>query len=353
MDEVKEDVCSFGSLYNAMNECKKDVMWKASVAGFVKNGLVNCYKLHKQLMDGTYTIDNYSYFHITDPKPRDIVSTRMKDRVFQRSLCDNYIYEKMTKGLIYDNPACQIGGGTDFTRNRLVRHLQHYYRKYGKEGFVLQCDISDYFGSTKHDVAKSAVDKRVENDWAKSHVYRIIDSYSTKEKPERGMGLGSQVTQLVQLAVLDDMDHFIKEDLKIKKYLRYMDDFVLIHHDKEYLQYCRKEIEKELDKISLKLNKKKTQLFPIMHGIKYLGFAFYLTDTGKVIKKLLKENVSKRRRKLTKLKGLVDKGILTKHDVNESYESWKSHAEVGNTYTLVRNMDQYYKTLWEDVCIKN
>lgn len=347
MDEVKERICSFGSLYEAMHECKKDVMWKTSVAGFIKNGLANCYKLHNQLIDGTYNIDKYSYFHITDPKPRDIVSTRMKDRVFQRSLCDNYVYDEMTRGLIYDNPACQKGGGTDFTRKRLVRHLQQYHRKHGKEGFVLQCDISNYFGSTRHDVAKSVVDKRISNKWAKSHVYRIIDSYSTKESPGKGMGLGSQVTQLIQLAVLDDMDHFIKERLKIRKYIRYMDDFILIHHDKEYLQYCRREIEKHLDKIHLKLNQKKTQLFPLKHGIKYLGFSFYLTNTGKVIKKLLRENVSKRRRKLRKLKVLVDEGVLTKQDVNESYESWKSHAEVGNTYTLVRNMDQYYKSLWK------
>lgn len=347
MNKIKNKVCSFDNLYKAMHKCKKDVMWKASVAGYVKNGLVNCHNLHNQLMEDTYKIDGYSYFTITEPKRRDIVSTRMKDRVFQRSLVDNYLYHQMTKGLIYDNPACQIGKGTDFSMNRLTCHMQRYYRKNNIDGFVLQCDISNFFGSTKHSVAKDVVDKRVPDEWVKSHVYRIIESFGTEEDPNTGMGLGSQVTQLVQLAILDDLDHFIKEKLGIKQYIRYMDDFLLIHESKEYLQFCWEQIEEELLKIHLKLNTKKTQLYPLRHGIDFLGFKFILTDTGKVVKKVLKENVSSERRKLRKLKGLVDKGVLTKEDVNKCYEAWKSHARKGNTYTLVRDMDKYYSSLWK------
>ena len=345
MDKVKEKVCSFEELYLAMEKCKKGVMWKGSVAGYVKNGLVNCYTLNNQLMDGTYKIDRYSYFNIAVPKVRDIVSTRMKDRVFQRSLSKNYLYEKMTKGLIYDNPACQIGGGTDFTMRRMTCHLQRFFKLHGIEGYVLQCDIANYFGSTHHDIAKDVVVKRVDNAWATMHAFNIIDSFGTKGV---GMGLGSEVTQLIQLAVLDDLDHFIKEELGIKQYIRYMDDFILIHPDKEYLQYCKLRIIEELAKIKLKLNLKKSQLYPLKRGINFLGFRFLLTDTGKVIKKINKENVSDERRKLRKLKALVDKGVLIKADVNQCYESWKSHARKGNTYILLREMDQFYKKLWED-----
>ena len=107
MDDIKEKVCEFRSLYKAMNKCKKNVMWKDSVAGYVKNGLVNCYKLRQQLLDEKYKIDKYSVFTIYEPKKREIVSTRMKDRVFQRSLSDNYLYDAVTKSFIYDNCACQ------------------------------------------------------------------------------------------------------------------------------------------------------------------------------------------------------------------------------------------------------
>lgn len=322
-------------------------MWKDSVAGYVRNGLVNCYNLSGQLMSDTYKIDNYSYFTIHEPKTRDIVSTRMKDRVFQRSLCDNYLYHEMTKGLIYDNVACQKGKGTLFAMNRLNCHMQRFYRKHGKEGYVLQCDIKNYFGSTRHDVAMEVVDKRVKDEWVVDHVNDIIKSFGTKENPDVGMGLGSQVTQLIQLAVLDDLDHYIKEKLKIKQYIRYMDDFILIHHDKEYLKYCRDEIEKELAKIHLKVNVKKTQIYPINRGIIFLGFRFLLTDTGKVIRKLNKENISKGRRRLRKQQALADKGELSREDVAECYTSWKAHAKKGDTFNLLNGMDKYYECLWK------
>ena len=348
MNLIKEKVCSFEELYKAMHQCKKDVLWKDSVAGYVKNGLVNCYTLSGQLMDGTYKIDGYSYFTIHEPKTREIVSTRMKDRVFQRSLCDNYLYREMTKGLIYDNVACQRGKGTLFAMNRLNCHLQRYYREHGLNGYVLQCDIKNYFGSTRHDVAMDVVKKRVKNKWALGQVNEIICSFGTDDNPNMGMGLGSQVTQLIQLAVLDDMDHYIKEELKIKQYIRYMDDFILIHPDKEYLKYCRIEIEKKLEKIHLQVNKKKTQIYPITRGVKFLGFRFILTNKGKVIRKLNKDNISKERRKLCRQKDLALEGVLTKDIVDKCYTSWKAHAKKGNTHNLLKRMDCYYENLWKE-----
>lgn len=330
-----------------MHHCKKDVMWKDSVAGYVKNGLVNCHILRRQLLNNTYKIDKYNLFTIYEPKERDIVSTRMKDRVFQRSLTDNYLYEKVTKSFIYDNGACQVGKGTDFSRNRLDCQMQRYYRKNGTEGWVLSCDIKNYFGSTPHSTAKKEVSGNIDNEWCKEHVYRIIDSFNQGDDPDVGMGLGSQITQLAQLSVLNKMDHFIKERLGIKAYIRYMDDFHLIHEDKDYLRHCLVEIETLVGEMGLQLNKKKTQIYPLKQGIKFLGFRFILTDTGKVIKLLKKENVSHERRKLTRMVKLVKEGKMEKKHVDECYTSWKAHAKKGNTYKLLKNMDKFYNSLWE------
>lgn len=123
---VKEKVCSFDSLYKAMKKCKKNVMWKDSVQGYYKNGLVNIHELRKSLLDGKYKIDKYTEFKIFEPKERNIVATRLKDRVFQRSLCDNYVYEAITKSFIYDNCACQKNKGTEFGRKRMKAHLQRF-----------------------------------------------------------------------------------------------------------------------------------------------------------------------------------------------------------------------------------
>ncbi len=330
-----------------MHECKKSVMWKDSVAGWVKNGLVNCYKLNKQLCDGSYRIEEYSRFTIYEPKVREIVSTRFKDRVFQRSLCDNYLSEAVTRSFVYDNCACQTGKGTDFARGRLVCHMQRFFRKFGGiNGYVLNCDLKNYFGSTPHSVAKDAMRKRVSDPWAYGHVELIIDSFSQPENPGIGMGLGSQVTQLIQLAVLDDLDHYIKEELKIQQYIRYMDDFILIHESKDYLKECELKIAQQLADLGLKLNERKTQIFPLRQGINFLGFKFLLTDSGQVLLLLHKANVTKRKRKLRRMRGLVLEGVLTEEHVDECCVSWEAHAKKGNSHRLLLHMNEFYESLW-------
>ena len=229
--------------------------------------------------------------------------------------------------------------------NRLDTHLHKYYRKYGTFGYVLKCDLTNYFGSTRHDVAKAAVRKRVDDDWVYQRVCDIIDSFNQDEDPEIGMGLGSQVTQLIQLAVLDDLDHLVKEKLQIKHYIRYMDDFILIHEDKDYLLYCLEVIKSHLKDLRLQLSAKKTQLFPLSHGIKFLGFHFYLTESGKVIRKILNENISHERRKLKKLFNRVEQGYMTLEDVECCFVSWKAHAQRGNTFNAITKIEDYYNEL--------
>jgi hypothetical protein len=347
MNDIKKKVCAFKLLYKAMYKCKRNVMWKDSVSGYIKNGLTNCYKLRNQLLDNTYKIDKYSMFVIHEPKKRQIVSTRMKDRVFQRSLCDNYLYEAITKSFIYDNCACQLNKGTGFARDRLACHMQKYFRKNGFDGYFLKCDLSNYFGSTSHDIAKDTLGSKVNNNWVNYHTDKIIDSFNQGDNPNIGMGLGSQITQLTQLAVLDKLDHIIKERLKIKHYVRYMDDFILIHSDKQYLKYCLSEINKYIISLNLTLNLKKTQICPLKQGIKFLGFVFYITKRGKIIRKLTKKNIIRLKKKLNKLKKLVVKGILSKEHADKCYISWKAHAKQGNTHNLILYMDKFYKNLWQ------
>lgn len=345
-NSARDIVCSFDNLHKAMHKCKKGVTWKDSVSRFNNNGLVSTLRLMNSLESDKYNISDYYRFTIYEPKKREIVSTNFKDRVFQRSLCDNYLYHEVAKNFIYDNGACQIRRGTDFSRRRLKTHLHKYYRKYGNEGYVLKLDFKNYFGSTPHSTAKKALEKVVGDCWALSHTNRIIDSYNTDGKGI-GLGLGSQTTQLVQLLVLNDLDHFIKEKLHAKRYIRYMDDMVIIHPDKEFLFGCLAKIENRIVGLGLALNRKKTQMFNLGQGINFLGFKFRLSVTGAVFLVISKENIKKRKRKLRKYKVLVDKSLMTKAKADECYESWKAHANNGNSHNTISRMDKYYKELWE------
>ncbi len=345
--DIKEIVCSFENLYKAMKKCRKGVMWKDSVVRYSNNGLLSTLNLKDSLMNGTYEISDYCEFIVHEPRKRDIVSPKFKDRVLQRSLCDNYAYDAITKSFIYDNGACQIGKGTDFERDRLKCLMQRHFRKYGTSGYVLNIDFKNFFGSTPHKLAKQAMLRCIDDEWALKHIFEIIDSFNQGEDPEVGLGLGSQVTQLVELAVLNELDHIIKEKFKIRGYVRYADDLTLIHPSKKHLENCLRETERYVEKIGLALNKRKTQLYRLDQGIKFLGFKFKLTETGEVIMTLSKENIKKRKRKIRAHKRLFDEGRMTEEKANECYESWKAHAEKGDSYLLLQKMDKYYENVWE------
>ena len=124
-------------------------------------------------------------------------------------------------------------------------------------------------------------------------LYHIINSYAKDKNPvtgeEKGLPMGNQTSQWFALYYLDPLDRLIKEKMHIKHYVRYMDDGIMIHESKEYLNEVKKEMHIMADKLKIKFNAK-TQIFPISEGVDFLGFRFYLTDTGKVIKRLRTSN---------------------------------------------------------------
>lgn len=339
-----ENTISFKELYTGLVKSRRNVMWKDSVAGYSINILKNTYKLRQSLLRRTYKIDPYQIFKIHEPKEREIMATRIKDRQFQRSLCDNILYPQITRSFIYDNCACQRGKGVDFALDRMDAHLQRYYRKHGPDGWVLQCDVRHYFAETRHSDAKAAIEKRVTDKMASFRAGEIVDSFGG----DKGIGLGSQVSQITELAVLDDLDHFIKERLHVKHYIRYMDDFNLVHESKEFLEDCLAEILAKMDALGLELNKK-THIYPLSHGLKFLKWRFILTGTGKVVRLMSKKSISKERRKLRKLKTKLDNGLITIQDVRNNYQSWVANASRGNTRALILRMNTYYQELFGEV----
>lgn len=315
-------------------------MWKDSVSGYVMDSLKNTAKLKDDLESGKYKISEYQRFMVMEPKKREIVATRFRDRQFQRSLCDMILYSDMTRGFIHDNCACQIGKGVDFALDRLDAHMHRYYRKHGADGWVLKCDIHHFFPETPHETAKAAVRKRVTDDRVYEAAARIIDSFGG----ERGIGLGSQVSQLVELAVLDDIDHYIKERLRVRHYIRYMDDFIMIHENKRVLENALSEIRSRVGTLGLELNQK-TQIFPLRHGIIFLKWHFILTETGKVIRKISRKNVTREKRKLRKLARQIQEDIIPGEYLYMSFQSWRANAKRGNTHFAVRKMERLYNEL--------
>jgi hypothetical protein len=334
----------FNSLYDSMAKCQCGVMWKDSTAGFVLNGIENIAKLDDQLENSTYKPRKPYSFKITYPKPREIISVGFRDRVYQRALNDIIVYPSATRSMIYDNAACQKGKGTDFARDRFKKFLRKMYRKYGTDFYVLQCDISGYYPNMLHSVVMDKF-KTFLDTWTYQQCKTILNG---QYSGDIGFNPGSQMVQIAGISVLDGIDHYIKERLRIKYYVRYMDDFILIHHDREYLDKCKSKIGGRLVKIGFTFNTKKTKILKITDSLLFLGFIFTLTSTGKILMKVNPQSVKKERKKLIRMVNLHKKGLIKKSKIYECYKSWKAHASKGNSYHLIHRMDKFLKELWEE-----
>ena len=323
---------SFSELYKAANMCFRGILWKDTAINWKFKCLENLTKLRKRLLNGTYNLKDYDVFHITHPKPRRIHATKLVDRIVQRSLCNNGLYETMTKPLIYDNCACQVGKGPLFAIKRFKVHLSRYYRKtHSSDGYYLKLDIKNYFGSVPHDLLKKTITKYVSDENMKEQIFKVIDSYNqyfeySEKYGHVGIGLGSQMCQLMMLLYLNDLDHYIKEKLRIKHYIRYMDDMILIHQDKEYLQKCLFEIKNIVEKYGLKLNKK-SKIGKLSDGIEFLKIKFRIKKTGKIIYKLSRNSIRLELNKLTKLSKMFKEGKLSQRDFLVHLNSWSSYGK--------------------------
>lgn len=320
-----DPVIGYDALYESMMKCKRSVLWKDSTAHFVLNDLTEINKLHSRLASGEYQPGKGRRFFITRPKVREALSISFRDRVFQRSLNDVLLYPTITPHLIYDNCACQKGKGTDFCRNRLKCHLQRFYRKHGLNGYILKCDIKGYYPNMRHEIAENIFKKYLKPKDAETVIKILNSQYSG----DIGYFPGSQLLQLVGITALNGLDHFIKEKLVIAYYLRYMDDFLLIHESKEYLEHCKKEIEKELAKMGMKLHPTKTKIFPISETFKYVGFLFRLTKTGKVLMFVDPKVVKDTRRRFKRLRKIHPE-IMPERET-----AWRAYAKKGSSRKIL------------------
>ena len=284
----------YDDLFASMLERRHGVMWKPQVKAFVNNGASSTYKLAQQLIKGKYRSSNPQSLMVYYPKKREVRAIPFRDRVFQGYLNDKYIYNQMTRSFIYGNMASQDNKGTDKARDLLKRYLWNYYTHNQNEGYVLQIDISKYYQSIPKDKALELFQHKLTPNLYK-HVKEILDA-----QYNGSFYAGSQLIQLLGIAYLDSLDHFIKEQLHIRYYIRYQDDFLLIHKDRATLINTLSAIEKQLNLLGLQVNHKKTRLRKLSENITFLGFVFTLQRDGKVYMRIDPRKVKVIRKRLKK-----------------------------------------------------
>lgn len=338
-----DKVFTYDNLFKSYQLCTKGVKWKASIQRFIIMSAVNTFRNFNRLHKGIFKHDNFYEFDLLERgKMRHIRSVSVRERGVQRCICDYCLVPLITRSFIYDNGASMKNKGYGFSRKRLVTHLHQYYNHYkDTDGYVLLFDFSKFFDNVNHQICFDIIDNKIKDEHLRITTKDFIEAFG-----DVGLGLGSQVSQIMALASANKLDHLIKEKLQIKYYGRYMDDGYLIHHDKEYLKYCLQEIQKICNELGIKLNIKKTVIVKLSHGFTFLKTRFYLLSNGKVVKKIYKKSIVKERRKLKKLRQKYDKSRVTMEDIYQSFQSWRAYAYTFDAYNAIQNMEKLYKQLF-------
>lgn len=256
-------IYDFNNIISAYNEVCRNTRNERRVENLKEYKSVYISRIHNILKNKQYRVGSYNKFIIYEPKKRLIVSQNVQDKIINHLVARYILYPAILPCLLDVNVASRKDMGT-----RKGLELASYFHqkciiKYSTY-YILKCDISKFFANINHDILKNKLLRRIKDKDALKIVFDIIDSNTD------GLFIGSMTSQILAIFYLNDLDHFIKETLKIKYYVRYQDDFLLFHHSKDYLKHCLSEITTFLEKEKLELNIK-TRIYKNTNNFLFLG----------------------------------------------------------------------------------
>jgi len=333
-------VTEFSNLLNAARKAQRGKRFRDNVLAFNYNLEAELQTLKAELETKAYRPGKYRTFEIKEPKPRLISAAPYRDRVVHHALC-NVIVPLIEPSLIYHTYANRHGKGT----HRALQRFTHYARS---SRYVLQCDLRKYFPSIDHEILKGCLRRKIKCPDTLWLIDTIIDG-SNEQIPatfhfsnddllspldrRRGLPIGNLTSQFFANVYLNRFDHFIKEELGMKQYLRYVDDFAIFSDDRDVLFRVKQAVESYLDTLRLKIHPVKSQIFETRHGANFLGFRV-LPDRIRV----RTENLRRARRRCRALQAAYANYQIDLDRVIQCLQSWEAHLLHGDTYQLRRQI---------------
>lgn len=335
-----KDIISFENIILATQKAKRGKRFRPNVLEFsydLENEIIT---LQKELETKTYKPSDYKVFQIIDPKPRQISAAPYRDRVIHHALC-NVIAPIFEKSFITDSYANRRGLGTHKALNRFTEFAR-------SSRYILQCDIKKYFPSIDHEVLKQIIRHKIKCPETLWLIDLIMDCSNPQEtvllyfakddllsplNRRKGLPLGNLTSQFFANVYLNEFDRFVKQDLKAKKYLRYVDDFALFADDRDFLKFAKLEIEKYLATIRLLLHPAKTQISETKYGVNFVGFRI-LPEHIRVVPK----NIRHGRKRLRYLLKKVKSNKLSNAQFYRSIQAWQGHLQHANTWQLQQQL---------------
>ena len=300
------------------------------------------FELQDQLRTSTYIHESYEHFYVCDPKRRYISKASVRDRVVHQAVVQvvEPIFEKQ---FIFDSYASRIGKGTHASVARLERFLRKASGNYRRVVYVLKCDIRKFFDSVRHDILLQMIAHNVCDERLMWLIDTIVKSYAVDIGRTRGLPLGNVTSQLFTNIYLNSLDYFVKEQLRMRWYVRFCDDFVIVHRDKKLLEQIIPQLENFLvTRCALTLHPNKVSIRKLSHGVDFVGQVlrpYYRVLRTKTRRRIFRDMID--------LSEAYRKSEITQERFRASIRSYFGILNHGSNYQTQRRLrEKIYQVLF-------
>ncbi len=331
-----KELCNLENLYLAFKKARKGKSKKDYVINYEADLENNLRILQEDLTNKIYVPYPLKKFIVRDPKTRTIHSSILKDRIVHHAVINilSPIYEKI---FIYDSFASRKNKGT---HNAVIRFesfvkkvssngklVRDYFNNNSIKGYVLKADFRHYFDSVNQEVLISILRKKIDDEDVIKLVKAVLENFCISEGI--GMPLGNYTSQFFANVYLNELDYYVKHILKARYYIRYVDDFVILHRRKETLDYYLQHINNFLPSLKIKLHPNKTEIHALRNEITFLGYRIFYHY--RLLRKRnarhfigrLKENIS-----------LYKNQEISEEQLESRINGWLGYAKFADTFNF-------------------
>ena len=333
ISNVYNSIVTFENIYNAWNIVRKTCKNKKEIYRFDLNKNTNIYNIYNSLLNKTYKPMPFKLFLIYEPKERLVMSQSISDKIVNHFISKYFLLPYLENKLIDSNVATRKNKGGRYADKLLTNYINEIrLKEKEKDIYCLSVDISKYFYNINHNILFNKLKKDIDDldilnllkiiidetnkEYVNKTIYKLNEINNTNVPfydYDIGLSIGAMTSQFLAIYYLNDLDHYIKEKLRCKYYVRYMDDFIILDTNKEKLKEIFKILEIEINKLDLKVNPK-SNIKNLKNGINFLGYKYIVRN---------KFNIKYKSKTLYKIRHRLK--LYEKYDLLKYYKSYSSY----------------------------
>lgn len=325
-----QQLISLEELFQAWTDFRQGKGKKFDVRLFERHLEDNLFSLHKKLKNKTYEHGDYVDFYVNDPKRRHIHKASVSDRIVHHLLY-RYLYQLFDKTFIYDSYSCRLNKGTHKAVKRLEKFVRIASYNYSRDCWALKCDIKKFFDSIDHKILFSLISKKSKDQRILWLIKEVIDSFRSgvdlEVEPLKGIPLGNLTSQIFANIYLNELDQFIKQEVKARYYLRYADDFIILDSNRTHLYQYVNTLKQFLETdLKLELHPQKVVFRKLNWGIDFCGYRMF--PRYKLV--------------TTKTKKRIFKKVIKTDISHQSLQSYLGHFSHANSYKNMQDLKDFF-----------